>query len=76
MAFTDYATVEELSLRDLISIQADNGNQLTGKVIALSLLGDDETDVRICLKTNAGDTYFLDRTPETTVIMEWEEEKQ
>lgn len=73
MTFTDTGTVDELSLRDLISIKADDGNWLTGKVVELSLLGDDETDVRIGLKTSAGDTFWLDRAPGTTVIMEGEE---
>jgi hypothetical protein len=75
MAFTDTGTVEELSLRDLISIEADDGNWVTGKVVDLSLLGDDEIDVRIGLKTKAGDTFWLDRAPETVVVMKWEEEE-
>jgi hypothetical protein len=73
VSFTDTGTVDELSLRDQISLRADDGNWITGKVVGLSLLGDDETDVRIVLKTSAGDTFFLDRSPETAVILEWEE---
>jgi hypothetical protein len=75
VAFTDTGTVDALSLRDLISIRTDDGNWLTGKVVGLFLLGDDETNVRIGLKTGTGNTLWLDRTPDTTVILEWAEDE-
>jgi hypothetical protein len=72
MSFTDTGRVDELHLCSRISLRADDGKSwITGKVIELALLGDDEVDIRITLKTKDGETIVLDRTPDTMIILEW-----
>lgn len=75
MSFTDYGTVDELSLCDLISLQDDTKTWITGKVIELALLGDDMIDVRVTLETKTGETVRLDRAPNTMIILEWAEDE-
>jgi hypothetical protein len=72
MSFVDYGTVEELSLRSHISIKDDDGNWVKGKVIELSLLGDDMVNRRITLQTGDNTVITLDRAPKTTTILEWD----
>lgn len=73
MSFEGYTTVAELSLTDRISIRdlaASYASWVTGKVVELSLLGDDMHDIRVMLLLDDGTTQNFDRAPDCTVIRE------
>lgn len=70
MSFPDTVNVGELSLTDRVRIR-EGEEWVTGKVIELALIGDDMEDVRVTLRLDNGTELMFDRTPDTTVIMEW-----
>ena len=72
MAFTDYIRVDELHLAARVSLKDDAGEWVTGKVIELALLGDDHTTHGVMLQLDKGAVVRLDRTPDTSAILEWE----
>lgn len=72
MSFTDTGEVGELHLRSSISIKDDDGKWIKGKVVELALLGDDMLLHRVGLQTENGTVIWLDRTPATMTILEWD----
>lgn len=70
MAFTDMIRVDELHLGSRISIE-DKGKWVEGAVTALLLVGEDHARHRIFLLPDEGDILCFDRTPDTSVILEW-----
>lgn len=67
VSFIDSLTMAELSLRDCITIRADDGELVTGKVIELALLGDDMHDVRVTLELDNKTVLSFDRAPDHTI---------
>lgn len=71
MSFTDTTTVKEVYLCTRISIRDDDDTWVTGKIVALELLGDEQRDVRVTLLLDNETVLSFDRAPDTLVIIEW-----
>lgn len=70
MSFRDTQRADEVTLRDRVSIQTDDGEWVTGKVIELALLGDAMVNVRITILLDNGTVLWFDRAPAAPILYE------
>lgn len=68
MSFHDTQRADEVTLRDRITIKADSGEWITGKVIELALLGDDMMDVQITILLDNETILRFDRAPSAPIL--------
>jgi hypothetical protein len=69
MSFTDCIRADEVSLKDRLTVETEDGNWVTGKVIELALLGDDMKNIGITLLLDNETVLRFDRKPNAYLII-------
>lgn len=70
MSFHDTQRADEVSLRDRISVQTDDGEWVTGKVVELALLGDFFETVGITILLDDKTVFQFHRMPDAPILYE------
>lgn len=68
MSFHDTQRADEVSLRDRISLQADDGEWVTGKVTELALLGDNWETISITILLDNKTVLQFHRMPDAPIL--------
>lgn len=70
MSFHDTQRADEVTLRDRISVQNDDGEWVTGKVVELALCGDDFETIGITILLDDKTIFQFHRMPTAPILYE------